>query len=389
MKEKKIKTTHKVFVPLTSFYLYDVYPDSDKQAKVTNSWNIPNTDVKLINFSKRIDLSRSSDNPIFDEDIFIDSTLFEVETIFPSHNIHLSFNSGFLFDFTQKDPDSLMIMPHLFENKIRNPLTLLRLFCQGNLFAPYGFIEGKDTMSFHDFHQDLNDGHSSLYIRNVPDFLKFYERYSELAENLHKEALKNRGSVYESWYKRINNGIYFFNQIYFTSERNQMNPDARDKNNFRLIYLCTALDALIGSGNPNGKKLADKADLLLSNIIGTTKKDVENFYDERSRYIHANPNTMGGSTLNKTIDRFSIYIQKIILVSLELFGDPDFIKALNESKQKHWFSFYEKTGLYTKYSVKKITIKAFGEIFKHKDGYKLADSKFIESKINIWSKESF
>ncbi len=389
MKEKKTKITHKVFVPLTSFYLYDVYPDSDKQAKVTSSWDIPNTDIKLLKFSKSIGLSRSSDKPTFDEDVFIDGTPFEVETIFPSHNTHLSFNSGFLFDFTQKDPDSLMIMPHLFENKIRNPLTFLRLFCQGNLFAPYGFIEGKDTMSFHDFHQNLNDGHSSLYVRNVPSFLKFYERYSVLAENLHKEALKNPSSVYESWYKRINNGIYFFNQIYFTSERNQMNPDAKDKNNLRLIYLCTALDALIGSGNPNGKKLAEKVDFVLSNIIGVIKKDVENFYDERSRYIHANPNTMSGTTLNKTIERFSIYIQKIILVSLELFSDPDFIKALNDSKQKHWFSFYEKSGLYTQYSIKKITRKAFENMFNNKDGYELADSKFLESKINIWLREPF
>lgn len=389
MEDQNKKIAHQVFVPLTSFYLYEIGLDSDGPAKVISSWDIPNTDIKLLKFSKHIGLFRGSDKPAFDEDIFIGKTPFEVQTIFPSHNTHLSFNSGFLFEFTQKDPSSLMIMPHLFENKIRNPLTFLRLFCQGNLFAPYGFIEGKDVMSFHDFHQNLNDGHSSLSVRNVEDFLKFYEKYSILAENLQQEALKGPGSVFESWYKRINNGIYFFTQIYFTSEKNQMNPDAKDKNNLRLIYLCTALDALVGSGNPNGKKLAEKADLILSNIIGAVKKDIESFYDERSRYIHANPNTMGGVTSNKTIERFSIYIQKIILISLELFGDPDFIKALTDSKQKHWFAFYEKPGLYTQYSIKKITRQAFEEMFKNKDGYELTDSKFIESKIKIWSKDPF
>ncbi len=389
MKQKIVKVAHKVFVPLTSFYLYDIGVNSEGPAKVVDSWDILNTGIKLLKFSKGIGLSGSSDRPTFDEEFFIDEKLFEAQSIFPSHNTYLNFNSGFLFEFTQKDPNSLMIMPHLFENKIRNPLNFLRLFCPGNLFAPYGFIEGKDVISFHDFHQNLNDGHSALRVSNVPDFLRFYEKYSISAENLRQEALKSPGSVYESWYKRINNGIYFFSQIYFTSERNQINPDARDKNNLRLIYLCTALDALIGSGNPNGKKLAEKADLILCNIIGAIKKDIENFYDERSRYIHANPNTMGGATSNKTIERFCVYIQKIIFVSLELFGDPAFIKALTDSKQKHWFSFYEKSGLYTQYAIKNITRRAFEEVSISKDGYELADSNFIRSKINIWSQGPF
>jgi len=389
MNVESVKTTHRVFVPLTSFSIYDIGTYEEGSAKVIHTWNIPNTDIKLIKFSKNICLSKVSNKPSFDVDVFIDDKPFDIQTFFPHHDANLRFNSGLLFDFTQKDPNTLMVMPHQFENKIRGTLILLRLFCPGNLFAPYGFIESKEVMSFYDFHQNLNDGHSSLYINNVDNFLKFHEKYAIILESLCQKAIKNPGSVFESWYKRVNNGIYFFNQTYFTSERNQMNPEARDKNNLRLIYLCTALDALIGTANPSGKELAKKADLILSNITGSIKKDTENFYDERSRYIHANPNTMGGATPDKTIERFSVYIQKIILISLELFNDSDFIKALTDSKQKHWFSFYEKPELYKEYGIEKITRNAFERVFRNKDRYELADSEFIKSKINIWSKEIF
>jgi hypothetical protein len=383
--------TNQVFVPLTSFYLYDVSPIQNEEipAKVNHTWDIPNTDIKLLQFSKRIGLSKNSNKLEFSEDVIFDGKPFVIDTIFPDRYDNLSFNSGLMFSFTQKDSNQITIFPHAFENNIRNTITFLRLFCPGNLFAPYGFIENTSILYFPDFQQNLNDGHSSLYINNVENFLLFHKKYSTLAENLRKAALANPKSVFESWYKRINNGIYFFNQTYFTSERNQVNPDAKDKNNLRLIYLCTALDALIGSGNPSGKDLAQKADLVLSNIIGAIKKDIENFYDERSRHVHANPNTMGGVTPNKTIEKFSLYIQKIILISLELSGNSDFSEALTVSDQKHWFSFYEKSGLYKQYDIKKITRLAFEAVFKNKDGYDLADSTFIDSKIKIWSQEPF
>lgn len=388
MEKKKSPKIHRVFVPLTSFAISDVHshPLDDKPATINASWDIPNTDIKLVRLSKGVTISKESDEPVFNENVFLGDTPLEVQTMFPSHN-NLSFNSGFLFPFTQPDPDTLSIFPHTFENHIRTPLLFLRLFCPGSIFAPYAFIEGVEVVNLHDFHQGSRDGHSYIYERQVENFLAFYKKYSELADSLYKVATKNPKTVFEEWYKRLNNAIYFFGKTYFTSERNHMNPDARNENNLRLIYLCTALDALIGSGNPSGKDLASKADLLLVNIIGAIKKDVENFYDERSRYVHANPNTMGGETPNKTIDRFSIYIQKLILVSLELSGDGEFVTALTASRQKHWFSFYEKSGLYSQFGIKKITRRAFEGVSKFKDGYELADPKFIESKINIWSKE--
>lgn len=380
--------THQVFVPLTSFYLMDgVGPDPEGAASIANSWDIPNTDIKLILLSKRIDLSRNSSKPVFNENVLVNGHAFQIETMFAEHGTRLSFNSGFIFSFTQ-ERGQLTIFPHSFENKIRNPLNFLRLYCPGNLFAPYGFIDGKDVMRFHDFYQSLNHGHSSISVRKIESYLQFYERYATLAENLRQKALENPRSVFEGWYKRINNGIYFFSQIYFTSERNQMNPDARDKNNLRLIYLCTALDALIGSGDPNGKKLAEKTDLILCSIKGTTKREVEDFYNERSHYIHANPNTMRAVTLDRTIDNFAMYIQKIILISLELFDDPEFITALTDSNQKHWFSFYEKPGPYTQYSIKKITQKAFERMFSRDDEYKFMDRNVTEANIRHWRQES-
>ncbi len=385
MSKQKLPKVRQVFIPLTSFYLDDIFLDNESPAKLAKSWDIPDTDIKLGLLSKRVVLDKNAGKPEFGEDVFIEDKLFGVKSIFPDHGESLSFNSGFLFPFMQNDPDSLTIFPHTFENKIRTPLIFLRLFCPGNLFAPYGFIDNADIISFYDFHQGKTDGHSYLHIRRVEEFLKFYKKYSDIIENLRQRATQNPKSIFESWYKRINNGIYFLSQTYFTSERNQMNPDAKDKNNLRLIYLCTALDALIGSGNPNGEKLASKADLLLCNIIGSIKKEIENFYNERSRYIHANPDTMGGMTSNKTIDRFILYIQKIILMSLELYNDPEFVKAITNSNQKHWFGFYETPGLYTQYSIKDLTRKAFEKVFKNKDGYELADANFIESKINIWA----
>lgn len=384
---KNATKKHLVLVPLTSFYLSDSLTDEESPAKIACSWNIPNTDIKLIKLSKVITLSKNSENPTFDEDIIIEEATFKIQTVFPAKNICLRFNSGFLFSFTQEDPDSLIIFPHTFENKIRNPLTFLRLFCKGDLFAPYGFVGGKDIIPFFDFGQNFNDGYSYLYQKDVEDFLLFYRKYSILAENLRKKALENPGTIFESWYKRVNNGIYFFGQTYFTSEKNYLNPEAKDKNNLRLIYLCTALDALIGTEKPSGKKLAKKTDLILCNLTGAISIDIEKYYKERSKYIHADPDEMTAATLNKTIEKFSVYIQKIILMSLELFNDPDFVEALTQAKQKHWFSFYEKQELYKQYSIKKITREAFGKVFLNKDGYDLADRRFIESKINAWSQE--
>lgn len=386
MSKQNLAKSHQVFVPLTSFYLYSIYPDEKGPAYLSKTWDIPNTDIKLVLLSKRVSLDQDSSNLMFDEDILIEGKPFIIKSIFSKSKRNMSFNSGLLFSFTQEDSNSLTIFPAAFENRIRTTLIFLRLFCVGNLFAPYGFIDNVDVINFHDFDQSRNEDHSSLYINDTEDFLEFYKKYSGIIENLRQAALDNPKSIFESWYKRINNGIYFLNQTYFTSERNQVNPNAKDKNNLRLIYLCTALDALIGDGNPSGKKLANKTNIILCNIIDSIKSDIEDFYDERSRYIHANPKTMGGATTDKTIKRFIVYIQKIILMSLELYNDPIFIKAIIDSNQKHWFSIYEKTGLYTQYSIEDITKKAFSEVIKIKDEYHLADSNFIENKVDLWKK---
>lgn len=384
MQKNKAKS-HDVFVPLVSFVISNSLPGEidPVEVKVDQKYPIGDGKIQLCRLNSGTSLRELKDFN-FENNLFLGEKdkKFVLKEMMGSRT-NYRFNSGLLLKFIQKNPNQIAIFPNTFEKAIRNPVTFLRLFTPGDIFTPYALINDVDVVHLHEFSGGSDHGGDMGYINQnqITNFLNFYKNYSSLANELHKKAQEDQNKIFESWYKRINNAIYFFNQTYFSSESNTYNPEARSGNQLRLIFLCTALDALLGSGKASGKKLAENTNNAIGKVSPKAQEDVEKMYDLRSKYVHANPYTLQNHIENTDIARLKTIIQKVILLSVELSNDRNYITQLKAQNKKHWFD------LLSFKDIDASVQEGVEKVFSFKDNYELVSPDVYESLIYAWKRD--
>ncbi len=386
MSQKNHSKSHDVFVPLVSLVISDsLQREIDPvEIKIETKDQIGESGVELCRLNSGTSLKELKDFKLDNDLMFKEgSKKFVVKEMMGSR-ANYRFNSGLLFKFTQKNPDQIAIFPNTFENVVRNPVTFLRLFTPGDIFTPYALIDSIDVVHLHEFSGGRGHGGDMGYIykNQVSDFIGFYTHYVSLANSLYKNAKENTNKLTGSWYKRINNAIYFYNQTYFSHESNTYNPEARNGNQLRLIFLCTALDALLGSGKASGKQLSELTHQAIGKVSPKAHEHVLNMYDLRSRYVHANPYTLQSHIKNSDIAKLKAIIQKIILLSLELSADDVYVNALIKQNTKHWFELLNHRE--NNSSVR----KGIQSIFRYKDGFEIVSEDLYSNLMNLWERES-
>lgn len=382
MAENKKPKTHDVFVPLVSFVISNSLPGEidPVTVKVDQKYPIGDGNIHICRLNSGTSLKELKDFK-FENDLLLsdESEKFVLKEMMGSRT-NYRFNSGLLLKFTQKSPDQIAIFPNTFENAVRNPVTFLRLFTPGDIFTPYALISGVDVVHLHEFSGGKGHGGDVGYIyqNQVPDFLSFYKNYTLLANDLHKKAKEDQNKIFESWYKRINNAIYFFNQTYFSNESNTYHPEARTGNQLRLIFLCTALDALLGPEYSSKKVLAKNTEKILGKISPKVYNVVFDMYDVRSKFIHADPNKLQSHIKNSDVARLKAIIQKVILVSLELSSDENYIDSLKTQNKKNWFDLLDSEDL------EGAVREGVEKVFSFKDNYEVVSPDLFDSLMQIW-----
>lgn len=254
------------------------------------------------------------------------------------------FRAGLTFYNHRRQENAIMVMAHLFEDKIASFMWLLRLFAPGDVFAPVALVDsfGSYDLNFSGVYQETQ-GNMGLHLSEIEQFKRFYEHYLDVFRIVAEViADGNANKQVASWAKRINNAIYFFNQSYFTMASNKITLQARAGNQLRLINLITALDSLCGDGGGSKEKISENAHVILGDVYRKTKEKVEEFYDIRSNYIHANPDKMVSVIFDRAIEELRLYAQKLILVNLELFASEPFRDKFEKSGLGRYFDFLAK-----------------------------------------------
>lgn len=331
-----------VIVPITSLYIHNFVPttppeelffehhfelldsSSDFTFSVLNQTSFVSQGMNISLEKGAIRIGQSS----------VDVTNLERPKKFP-------FSACILFKIVFKSPSNKMVIGDHLEAQIRNTVQLLRLYVRGDVFAPIAIIENFGTYPLPSFNRaEEHESNSSIPFSRITKYIKFFRHYNEHMCEL--KGLINGNKYLESWYKRINNAVYFFNESYFSRQSNILSLNHRRGNPIRLVNLVSALDALCGKDS-SGKKLASNSALILGKIYPQISKEIEKLYKLRSDFVHASPDNLVNKISDQTIDSLRLYIQKIILINLELFNLKAFRESFVKSKMKNYFEYIEKT----------------------------------------------
>lgn len=346
MSKSKI-TKIPVIVPLLSFIVYDIGSNSENKLSCTHEIKLPGLTedgIHLVRFSQRIPFSQYGNFFDVNKNIVFPTPLgqikFDEETSFPESTTSFDFNCAFVLNYYNKQKGGICIFPHQIESLTIEPSIILKLFAPGNVFLPLAIINkfGKQKIN----HNNIcfkNENHMSFATCDLEKFKDFYIDYWEKLTKV-KEKMQNEDKNIVSWAKRINNGLYFLNQTYFAKTANSLPQDARIGNEMRLIYLITALDALIGCDS-SGKKLAKNCYNAIGSLFPKIEKRIINFYELRSNYIHANDEKMINYIKDREIEELHRYVQKLILFNLRLLNCEDFVNSFQKSGKKHYFQHLE------------------------------------------------
>lgn len=360
-----------VFVPLVALRVVSLRPKTiDKQKELNIDWSLNIKDgsiygIEFIVFDNGGTIERFGEANLSPRISRLLGEKFQICNMLPAI-YRYSFNSGLAF-YMKKQKNGITIFPHQFEDKVRNVITFLRLFAPGDVFVPITLVNNYDISELH-FSGIFEEEQSYiiLYKDEAERFKGFFENYTSIVTEAFKESQNDR--LLTSWYKRINNAVYFFNQSYFSRKSNRINPNARHGNEMRLIFLITALDALCGTGggaNRYTKRLAQNCFYVLGRIYPKLKERIEYFYELRSNYIHANEKKLVNYILDKDIGELRLYIQKLILVNFELLSSAAFKQNLRQSKKSYYFEYLEKVPNSADLKM------AFQGVFKWQDKYGL------------------
>lgn len=346
-----LKNTRKtpVIVPLFGLSWYGPtlqHDQGDKVIQYDNSFELSDgypDPLYLVLFRHDVDLRKSNDYSWYNTGIQTPLGKI-VPNLDNDDQVRYNFRAGLVYYYYERNiPNQHLFFPHKIEQRSVKPLMLIRLFVPGDVFAPMTLVDEYKSFTFSAQYEE-QQGHLFLHINEVKKFVDFYNHYWPILRVVEQEIRGSNSKVVQSWGKRINNASFFFQQSYFTKHSNTFNPDARTGNPIRLINLITALDALFGGDNgSSGTSLAKNVAVFFKDFCPNIVTRVKYFYELRSNYIHANPYKLVSHINNKDIEELRQYIQKAILINLELFNDPVIRMKLSKSNKKH-YSAYFRTG---------------------------------------------
>jgi hypothetical protein len=211
----------------------------------------------------------------------------------------------------------------------------MRLFAPGDIFVTHAIPSGYPALKLASDFEDLQK-HYYFNQDDILVFKSFFQNYWKKLRVL-DPYIKQTGPLAQ-WSKKIGNALYFFNKSYFTKTQTSLDPDSRPGNIDRLMSLITALDALFGI-SPNGDELAKNAGCLLKQFYKNAEKDIKEFYELRSNWVHANEYKLTSRIPDRRIERLSQYVQKACLINLELFCNEPIQKGYIASGKRHFIHY--------------------------------------------------
>lgn len=239
---------------------------------------------------------------------------------------------AFLTNYVSNQKNGVMFRFDIFRDAIAESLLLLRLFSKGDVFVPYAIPRGFSSLRIN---ADIEEVQKYYHLnqRDLPKFITFFRLYWPMLRTLDPYTKKASGNL-AMWSKKIANALYLFNQSYFIKTDVVLRPEARTGNIDRLMALIMALDALFGI-TTDGNELARNTNLLLSKYYRNAKEEMQEFYDLRSAWVHANESTLNANITDRQIDTLQKFVQKACLTNIVLFNDENVRTRFEMSGKKH------------------------------------------------------
>lgn len=299
----------KVLLPIFGLEIFNFSePVSSIDLKITDELRFVSLNPK-ISFSKNLPISKIKIGK--DEIFIINNGMPEFSDEF------IDADYGLILKYSNPDEDMVVLRPHFFEPLAKNFLTLLRLFCNGDVYIPTIFFENYSYFTVTNEYLIQN----SLIKRMVLDFSKielFIQYLNKQRAYILKidKLSKEQNNLLKNALHRFNLAIHFFNKTYFfVQDDYSMYPDAKKGNIDRLINLICALEAMFMHGD------YEKDIITGLNCLHRYKKYdslVREYYKLRSDYIHANPDKLVAIISDEKINKLKEVVRHAILSYITL-----------------------------------------------------------------------
>lgn len=247
-----------------------------------------------------------------------------------------SFNFALSAIQINKQEGQYMFLPDMFERVAAEPLLLLRLYSTGDIFTPFAIPSGFDVLLISSDYCEVE----SLYTLTESEldaFVVFFKRYWGFIEMVKIKGSDPMGGL-GNWAKNIGNACFFFNRSYFTRISNRKPAKGRAENIVRLIHLISALEALVGVDS-DATKLATSTEFLLCNLYPKVSDRLLQLYQARSSWLHANAFQLKTSIEDEEVADLRKFVQKVILINLELFAIDEIRNDFIKSQETHPINF--------------------------------------------------